>query len=154
MMDEGLESGYSRISMSEKSTNPILLYDGVCGFCNKSIQMIIAHDKKGSLKFAPLQSKLGQEVIARHQLNNIDSVVFVEQSSGTERVFIRSNAALQVAGYLGGWWKLFLVFYILPRPLRDFCYELFAKYRYRLFGKYDSCMLPSPEVRSRFLDMA
>jgi predicted DCC family thiol-disulfide oxidoreductase YuxK len=140
--------------MSEKFTNLILLYDGVCGFCNKSVQTIIAHDKKGLLKFAPLQSKLGQEIVTRHQLKDIDSVIFVEQGSGTESVSIRSNAALHVAGYLGGWWKLLLVFYILPRPLRDFCYELFAKYRYRLFGKYDSCMLPSPEVRSRFLDMA
>jgi predicted DCC family thiol-disulfide oxidoreductase YuxK len=154
MMDEGLQSGYSKIRMNENSSNPILLYDGVCGFCNKSIQTIIAYDKKGSLKFAPLQSKLGQEIIARHQLANIDSVVFVERSSGTERVSIRSNAALQIAGYLGGWWKLLKVFYILPRPLRDFGYDLFARYRYRFFGKYDSCMLPSPEIRARFVDLA
>ena len=140
--------------MSENSTNPILLYDGVCGFCNKSIQTIITYDKKGSMKFAPLQSKLGQEIVARHDLQNIDSVVFVDRSSAIERVFIRSNAALQVAGYLGGWWKLLLVFYIVPRPLRDFGYELFAKYRYRFFGKYDSCMLPSPEIRARFVDLA
>lgn len=140
--------------MSENSTNPILLYDGVCGFCNRSIQTIIAHDKKGELKFAPLQSKLGQEVIARHHLKDIDSVIFVERSTGVERVFIRSSAALQIAGYLGGWWKLLLPFYILPRPLRDFAYETFARYRYKLFGKYDSCMLPSPEIRARFLDLA
>lgn len=140
--------------MSENSTNPVLLYDGVCGFCNKSIQTIITYDKKGSLKFAPLQSKLGQEIIARHDLKDIDSVVFVDRSSDTERVFIRSNAALHIAGYLGGWWKLFQVFYIVPRPIRDFCYELFAKYRYRFFGKYDSCMLPSPEIRARFVDLA
>jgi predicted DCC family thiol-disulfide oxidoreductase YuxK len=139
--------------MSEDSTHPVLLYDGVCGFCNKSVQTIIAHDKKGALKFAPLQSQFGQQVVARHNLKNIDSVVFVERSTGAERVFIRSNAALQVASYLGGLWKLLLLFYILPRPLRDFAYELFAKYRYRLFGKYDSCMLPSPEIRSRFLDI-
>lgn len=153
-MDERLQSGYSKIKMSENSTNPILLYDGVCGFCNKSIQTIITYDKKGSLKFAPLQSKLGQEIIARHQLGNIDSVVFVKRSAGTEQVSIRSNAALQIAGYLGGWWKLLRVFYIVPRPLRDFGYELFAKYRYRFFGKYDSCMLPSPEIRARFVDLA
>jgi predicted DCC family thiol-disulfide oxidoreductase YuxK len=140
--------------MSENSTNLVLLYDGVCGFCNKSIQTIITYDKKGSMKFAPLQSKLGQEIVARHDLQNIDSVVFVDRSSGTERVFIRSKAALHIARYLGGWWKLLLVFYIVPRPLRDFCYELFAKYRYRFFGKYDSCMLPSPEIRARFVDLA
>jgi predicted DCC family thiol-disulfide oxidoreductase YuxK len=153
-MDERLQAGYSDSKMNEKSTSPILLYDGVCGFCNKSIQTVIAHDKQGSLKFAPLQSRFAQEVIARHHLKDIDSVIFVDRSTDTERVFIRSNAALQIAGYLGGWWKLLLLFYILPRPLRDFAYELFAKYRYRFFGKYDSCMLPSPEIRARFLDLA
>src|SRR5687768_3521293 len=124
--------------MEENSSNPILLYDGVCGFCNKSVQMIIAHDKKGLLKFAPLQSRYGQEVTARHNLQNIDSVIFVDNSSGAERVFLRSSAALRIADYLGGWWKLLLAFYIVPRPLRDFSYDLFATYRYRFFGKYDS----------------
>jgi predicted DCC family thiol-disulfide oxidoreductase YuxK len=140
--------------MKRESKHPILLYDGVCGFCNKSIQMIIAHDREGSLKFAPIQSKLGQEIIARHGLGNIDSVVFVDYAGGSEKVFIRSNAALRVAAYLGGWWRLFLAFYVLPRRLRDFAYETFARYRYRWFGKSDSCMLPSLEVRSRFLDLA
>jgi predicted DCC family thiol-disulfide oxidoreductase YuxK len=139
--------------MSDTSTNPILLYDGVCGFCNKGVQRVLALDKKGVMKFAPLQSKYAAEVTARHNLQNIDSVVFVDKSSGTERVFIRSDAALQVASYLGGWWKLLLAFYLIPRPVRDFGYDLFAKYRYRFFGKYDTCMLPSPEIRSRFLDM-
>jgi predicted DCC family thiol-disulfide oxidoreductase YuxK len=139
--------------MSDTSTNPILLYDGVCGFCNKGVQRVLAFDKKGAMKFAPLQSKYAEEVIARHNLKNIDSVVFVDKSSGTERVFLRSNAALHIARYLGGWWKLLLAFYLIPRPIRDFCYDLFAKYRYRFFGKYDTCMLPSPEIRSRFLDL-
>lgn len=138
----------------EATTNPILLYDGVCGFCNRSVQTILAGDKKGTLRFAPLQSKLGEEVLTRHHLAGVDSVVYVDRSAGDERVFIRSDAALKVASYLGGRWKLLLVFRIIPRPVRDFFYDLFAKYRYRFFGKYDSCMLPSPEVRSRFLDMA
>jgi len=141
--------------MSEDQTNDfVLLYDGVCGFCNKSVHMILAHDKQGTLKFAPLQSHFGEEVTARHHVKNIDSIVLVDNSSGTERVYVRSNAALKIASYLGGWWKLLEVFQIIPRPLRDFCYDLFAKYRYRFFGKYDSCLLPSPEVRSRFLDTA
>jgi predicted DCC family thiol-disulfide oxidoreductase YuxK len=141
--------------MSEEQTNKfVLLYDGVCGLCNKGVQTILALDPQGSMKFAPLQSKYGEEVIARHNLKNIDSVIFVDQSSGTEQVFVRSHAALKIAGYLGGWWKLLLVFYVLPRPIRDFCYDLVAKYRYRFFGKHDNCLLPSPEVRARFLDMA
>jgi predicted DCC family thiol-disulfide oxidoreductase YuxK len=139
---------------TESTAHPILLYDGVCGFCNKSVQTILAHDQKGTLRFAPLQSKFGESILARHQLGNLDSVVYVDGSVQPERVFIRSNAALQVARYLGGGWKLLLIFYLLPRPIRDFFYDLFAKYRYRFFGKYESCMVPPPEVRSRFVDLA
>ena len=132
---------------------PVLLYDGVCGFCNKTVQMILDRDRRGTMRFAALQSDYGQAVIERHPtLRGIDSVVFVESSNGEERVFIRSDAALKVVSYLGGFWKIFLAARILPKALRDYFYDLFARNRYRMFGKYDSCMLPPPEVRSRFLD--
>ena len=131
---------------------PVLLYDGVCGFCNKSVQLILDHDRSGEMRFAALQSDYGQAVIERHtELRGVDSVVFVEQVSGGERVHVRSDAALKVAAYLGGFWKLLLAARVLPRGLRDYFYDLFARNRYKLFGKYDSCMLPPPEVRSRFL---
>ena len=139
------------------ANNPVLLYDGVCGLCNKSVQMILDHDERKEMRFAALQSDYGKQVISRHpELERVDSIVFVERKSGadTERVFIRSDAALRVASYLGGAWKLLLIFRIVPRPVRDFFYNLCAKYRYKFFGKYDSCMLPSPDVRSRFLDVA
>ena len=139
--------------MNDASKNPILLYDGVCGFCNKSVQTILAYDKNGTMKFAPLQSPLGQSILARHQLTGIDSLIFVDRSETTERAYIRSSGALKVAAYLGGWWKGFLIFHLIPRPIRDFFYDLFARYRYKLFGKHDSCMLPAPETRTRFLDM-
>ena len=138
-------------------TAPILLYDGICGFCNKSVQMILRHDRRGTMRFAALQSDYGKTVIARHsELRGVDSVVFVETSAdpAQERVFTRSTAALKVAAYLGGVWKLALAAYVIPKPIRDYFYDLFARYRYRLFGKYDSCMLPPPEARSRFLDAA
>jgi predicted DCC family thiol-disulfide oxidoreductase YuxK len=132
---------------------PVLLYDGVCGFCNKSVQLILDHDRRGELRFAALQSDYGQAVIERHpELRGVDSVVFVEQQRGGERISTRSDAALKVAAYLGGFWRIFLAARVLPRSLRDYCYDLFARHRYRFFGKYDSCMLPPPEVRSRFLD--
>ena len=132
---------------------PVLLYDGVCGFCNKSVQLILDHDRKGSMRFAALQSDYGQSVIERHtELRGIDSVVFIEQTRGGERIHVRSDAALKVAAYLGGFWKIFLAARVLPRGFRDYCYDLLARNRYKLFGKYDSCMLPPPEVRSRFLD--
>jgi predicted DCC family thiol-disulfide oxidoreductase YuxK len=138
------------------ANNPVMLYDGVCGFCNKSVQLILDHDKRGEMRFAALQSDYGKAVKARHPfLESIDSVVLLEQTSfeKEERVFVRSSAALRLASHLGGAWKLFLVFYILPAPLRDFFYDLFARYRYKFFGKYDACMLPDASVRSRFLDV-
>ena len=133
---------------------PVLLYDGVCGFCNKSVQLILDHDRRGEMRFAALQSDYGQAVIERHpELRGVDSVVYVEQTPGGERVHVRSDAALKVAAYLGGFWKLLLAARVLPRGLRDYFYDLFARNRYKLFGKYDTCMLPPPEVRSRFLDV-
>ncbi|HEX8187843.1 MAG TPA: DCC1-like thiol-disulfide oxidoreductase family protein [Pyrinomonadaceae bacterium] len=132
---------------------PVLLYDGVCGFCNRSVQLILGQDRRGVMRFAALQSDYGQCVIERHpELRGIDSVVYLEQRAGGERIYTRSDAALKVAAYLGGLWRIFLAAGLLPRGLRDYCYDLFARNRYRFFGKYDSCMLPPPEVRSRFLD--
>ncbi|MDT5155865.1 MAG: hypothetical protein QOH51_222 [Acidobacteriota bacterium] len=133
---------------------PVLLYDGVCGFCNKSVQLILDHDRRGTMRFAALQSDYGLAVIERHPgLRSIDSVVFVESSpdAAEERVYVRSSAALKIASYLGGFWKVFIAAKVIPRPVRDYLYDLFARNRYRLFGKYDACMLPPPEVRSRFL---
>jgi predicted DCC family thiol-disulfide oxidoreductase YuxK len=139
----------------DTSTGPVLLYDGVCGFCNANVQMIIRHDHKGALRFAALQSDYGKAVIARHaELKNVDSMVLIERTpEGSEKVSYRSTGALRMAAYLGGRWKLFLIGYIIPRPVRDFIYDLIARYRYKLFGKYDTCAIPSPEVRSRFLDI-
>ena len=134
---------------------PVLLYDGVCGFCNKSVQMVIDRDRRGEMRFAALQSAYGLAVVARHaELRGVDTLVYVESlPAGGERVYVRSEAALKVASYLGGFWRLALAAKLLPRGLRDYFYDLFARQRYRLFGKYDSCMLPPPEVRSRFLDV-
>jgi predicted DCC family thiol-disulfide oxidoreductase YuxK len=139
---------------SNPADAPVLLYDGVCGFCNKSVQAVIDHDRRGAMRFAALQSAYGEAVVGRHpELRGVDSVVYVERVGGVERVHVRSDAALKVAGYLGGFWKIFLAARLLPRALRDYFYDLFARNRYRFFGKYDTCLLPPPEVRSRFLDV-
>ena len=133
---------------------PVLLYDGVCGFCNKTVQMILDRDRRGAMRFAALQSDYGRGVVGRHaELQGVDSVVFVEKGAGGERVYTRSDAALKVASYLGGFWRVFLAARVVPRGLRDYLYDLFARNRYRFFGKYDQCMLPPPETRSRFLDV-
>jgi predicted DCC family thiol-disulfide oxidoreductase YuxK len=140
-----------------KQSELVMLYDGVCGLCNKSVQTILRADKRGTLRFAPLQSEYGKAVIARHaRLQDVDSVVLLEKTTdgNDERMFVRSDAGLRIASYLGGAWKLLLVFRILPRSLRDFLYDTMARYRYRFFGKHDACLLPPPEVRARFLDTA
>ena len=133
---------------------PVLLYDGVCGFCNRTVQMILDRDRRGTMRFAALQSDYGRAVVRRHsELEGVDSVVFVEPSAGGERVYVRSEAALKVASYLGGFWKVFLAAKVIPRGLRDYLYDLFARNRYRVFGKSEQCMLPPAEARARFLDV-
>jgi predicted DCC family thiol-disulfide oxidoreductase YuxK len=127
--------------------NPIVLFDGVCNFCNGSVNFIIEHDRQGYFRFAPLQSEIGKEYIEKFGLSELDSVILVED----EKVYTHSTAALRIAKRLDGPWSWFYALIIVPRPLRDFFYKLFAKYRYRLFGKQDACMLPTPEIRSRFL---
>jgi predicted DCC family thiol-disulfide oxidoreductase YuxK len=140
--------------MTGATGSPILLYDGVCGFCNGAVQFILAHDRIGTMLFTPLQSDVGAAVRTRHPiLNGVDSVVYLEPSDSPvlEHVFIRSAAALKIAQYLGGPWRLLLAFRLVPTPIRDLLYDLFARYRYHLFGRHDSCLTPSPETRSRFI---
>lgn len=134
-------------------SSPILLYDGLCGFCDGVVQFILAHDRAGALRFAPLQGEFARGVIARHpELAGVDSIILVEEpDTPSERVFVRSTGALRLARYLGGAWQLALVFHIVPRFVRDFFYDAFAHIRYRVFGKYDACPLPTPEQRARFL---
>lgn len=106
------------------------------------------------MKFSALQGSFAAGVMERHPfLKGIDSLILVENAgTAEERLHIRSAGALIVADYLGGWWSLFLAARIIPRPIRDFVYDRIAGFRYHLFGKYDSCLLPPPEVRSRFID--
>ncbi len=140
--------------MAPSDIERVMLYDGVCGLCNSAVQFVIRHDRRAkTLRFSALQSAYGQAAIARHDaLKNVDSVVLVEREGSEERVFIRSTAALKIADYMGGFWKLALAAYIIPRPIRDFFYDLVAKYRYRFFDKHDACLLPPPAVRARFIE--
>lgn len=135
---------------------PVLLYDGVCGVCNSAVRTILRFDRRGTLRFAALDSDFAREVTARHpELVGIDSAVYVRNvGRPTEAVDIRSTAMLRVAAYLGGWWRLALAGRVIPSRVRDRLYELFAARRYLVGGRYDTCPIPSPEVRGRFLDAA
>ncbi|MGN6391120.1 MAG: thiol-disulfide oxidoreductase DCC family protein [Gemmatimonadales bacterium] len=134
---------------------PVLLYDGTCGFCAESVQLVLRHDRRRTLRFAALQGGFGAEVRSRHpELARVDSVVWVEpaREGRGERVLVRSDAALSVARYLGGWFHVARLASLLPRPLRDAGYNLVARHRHRLLADGPSCLLPPPEVRERFLD--
>src|SRR5262245_21416070 len=137
----------------ERSTAPLLLYDGSCGMCSESVQVVLKHDRRGTLRFAALEGEFGTQVIARHpDLRSVDSMIWVEQdSSGSERVVIRSSAALRIAAYLGGIWRVALIGYVLPTPLRDGLYNFIARHRHQIMGSRDACVVVAPEQRSRFL---
>jgi predicted DCC family thiol-disulfide oxidoreductase YuxK len=133
----------------------VLLYDGLCGFCNGTVQLVLKHDRQGTMRFAALQGEFARHVIARHpELAGVDSLILVERdpSTGEEKVSARSAGALRMARYLGGPWTLARALAIVPPFLRDWAYDLFARFRYRLFGRYDRCPVPSPEQRARFID--
>ncbi len=127
----------------------IVLFDGVCNFCNASVNFVIEREKAGYFKFAPLQSEIGEELVAKHGIDTskTDSVIVVEN----DRAYTHSSGALRIAKRLDGLWSWAYVFVIVPKPIRDLAYRLFAKHRYRLFGRQDACMMPTPEIRARFL---
>ncbi len=115
----------------------ILLYDGVCNLCNSLVHFIKKRDKYGKFLFFPLQSAKGQSFLQKYGLpsDDMDSVVYIHG----ERYYLRSSAILNVLKELGGFWKLFYVFIILPAFIRDFFYMVIAKTRYKIFGRHDSC---------------
>ena len=128
--------------------DPIVLFDGVCNFCNGAVNFIIRNDRSGRIKFAPLQSEIGEQLRLEHSITpDTDSLVFVESG----KAYTHSTGALKIAKALGGIWQLAYAFTILPEPVRDWFYKAFAKNRYKWFGKKDVCMMPTPEIRERFL---
>lgn len=131
----------------------VLLYDGLCGFCNGTVRFILARDAGGAMRFATLQGDFAKSILARHpSVAGIDSLVVVEFDDAGEHIMVRSDAALRIASHLGGPWRLFLGLRLVPRPLRDLAYSAFARFRYRLFGRYGACPLPPPGTRDRFMD--
>jgi predicted DCC family thiol-disulfide oxidoreductase YuxK len=129
--------------------HPVLLFDGVCNLCNSSVQFIIERDPDARFRFASLQSEEGQAVLSRfeNRPSDLSSVVLIQD----DQLYARSEAALRVARQLGGGWSLLYAFIVVPRPIRDAVYDWIARNRYRWFGKKDACMIPSPDLQSRFL---
>ena len=132
---------------------PTILFDGVCNLCNGFVQFIIRHDAHGIFHFAALQSEAGQALLAAHgqplaaARADPDSVVLVADG----RVYTHSTAVLRIAGLLGGGWRMLGLGWAIPRPWRDALYRYVAQNRYRWFGRQESCMLPTPALKARFL---
>ena len=137
----------SLIKISNK--HPILLFDGVCNLCNGFVQFVIERDPNAQFKFAALQSEEGQELLQHFGLPQKDlfSVILIEN----EKAYTRSTAALRMTRLLKSPWKISYGFIILPTFFRDFFYKKIAINRYKWFGEKESCMIPTPELKSRFL---
>lgn len=132
--------------------NPVILFDGVCNLCNQSVQFVIRHDPGSKFRFAALQSDFGQKVLREHQMENQELVSVVLLTG--DRVYERSRAALEIARRLNGLWPLFYGFVIVPPFLRDLVYDWIARNRYRWFGRRDECMIPTPDLKARFINIA
>jgi predicted DCC family thiol-disulfide oxidoreductase YuxK len=130
---------------------PVLLYDGACGLCSSTVRFVLRHDHDGSLRFATLQSPSAERVFAQHpELRGSDTVVWVDHARG--QVLTRSAAVLRVAAYLKGVWRVALVFYLVPRRIRDWAYDLVARHRHLLMEGAGRCWVPPSNVQDRFLD--
>lgn len=130
--------------------NKVILFDGVCNLCNGAITFIIKRDKKDVFRYAPLQSEIGKKLAAKHDidLQKVDSIILITNNKAVSK----STAALRIAQQLSGAWPLFIVFLIVPTFIRNGVYDFIARNRYKWFGKKDACMIPTPELKSKFLD--
>lgn len=134
-----------------ESQYPILLFDGVCNLCNQSVQWVLKHDQKAQFRFVSLQSETSQRLLKQYNLNSntLDSVVLIHHN----KAYIRSDVPLETARLLGGFWQLTYIFKLVPSFLRDRVYQFIAANRYRWFGKEESCWLPAPKWKNRFLEI-
>jgi len=135
--------------MTQIDHSVVVLFDGVCNLCNGAVQFIIKRDPEGRLKFSSLQSTYAQNRLATLQFTQpeLSSILVVRDN----KVLMKGDAILEIARHLAWPWRSLKVFKIIPRPIRDYIYTFIAAHRYRWFGKQDQCMIPSPELKARFL---
>ena len=129
---------------------PVILFDGVCNFCNYWVNFAINRDPKKKLKFTTLQGETAKQLLPQYHINSalLSSVILIDKG----KAYTQSSAAIRICKYLHGGWKLFYGLMIIPKFIRDFFYNIIARNRYKWFGKKESCMVPTPELRERFLD--
>jgi len=126
----------------------IIMFDGVCNLCSSAVQFIIRHDTNAYFYFTSLQSDVGKALVKKYKLEDVDSIVLIQG----ETFFTYSDAVIEIIKYLDGKWKYFTILQYIPKIIRDLIYQYIAKYRYRIFGRQDICMMPSEKIKSRFLE--
>jgi predicted DCC family thiol-disulfide oxidoreductase YuxK len=142
--------------MEPKTSNPIILFDGVCALCNRLVQFTLKRDSRDRFRFASLQSDFAARVLNRHGVasQSLDTFfVVLDHGEPRERLVARSDAAVSFMQEMGGVWAALGVFLrLVPKWLRNWGYNAIARNRYRIFGKYDACLLPDEKYRGKFLD--
>ena len=130
--------------------NHLVLFDGVCNLCNASVKYIIKHDKKDVFRFTALQSEVGQMLIEKFNIDtvNTDSIILYSEKKG---IYYKSTAALKIASYLGFPLNFLVIFLVIPPFIRNWVYDYIAKNRYKWYGKRETCIIPTPELRKKFI---
>ncbi|MDE3740554.1 thiol-disulfide oxidoreductase DCC family protein [Maribacter polysaccharolyticus] len=129
----------------------IILFDGVCNLCNRTVQFVIRHDKKDEFRFATLQGDMGKQLVKERHIDTdtVDSIILIEPGVA---YYTKSTAALKIGASFGGAWKLLNVLELIPSSISDIVYDFVASNRYKWYGKKDACMIPTPELKTKFLD--
>lgn len=144
----GSESGRNQLSESNKK---LVLFDGVCNLCNGAIQFMIKHDKNDVFRYAALQSDIGKKMITERNIDTekVDSILLIEPGVA---YYDKSDAALQIGKHLKGYRTISSILHMIPSGLRNIVYDFIARNRYRWYGKKEACMIPSPELKAKFLE--
>lgn len=134
---------------TRKENAPLILFDGICRLCSTSVQWLIKCDRRAIFYFTPIQSEIGRTRYQKMGLDPENIQTFILIKDGT--IYLKSDAALEILKVLGGLWRITMLLYIIPRPIRDWIYDLIAKNRLHFMGRHQSCMIPSDDIQNRFL---
>jgi predicted DCC family thiol-disulfide oxidoreductase YuxK len=129
--------------------NDVVIFDGVCKLCTHSVAFILRHEAAPALRFAPMQSPAGRHLMEQFGIDPTQMKTFVVIADG--RAYLRSDAAIRISRFFRGAWRWLGIVKIVPRPIRDYVYDVVARNRYRWFGRHDACIVPTPELQARFL---
>lgn len=136
--------------MKKDIHQPLVFFDGVCNLCNSSVNYFIKKDRKNKLKFASLQSDAAKKILLHFGVQKIDLKSIIVLNNG--KLYSKSSAIIEILRELGGIYKILLIFWIIPKPIRDFVYQFIADNRYKWFGKKETCMIPTPELKEKFIE--